>query len=212
MFAFPSTATLPATKSHEARGVYFTRNLDATQLHDGTLQVVESVGQRKARLITETYLIQEEPAIGFTGRQFLVVKDATKGWEGTLKGHDAANRVGNVYQCRVFSNGTGTCNCTAGDTKSGDCVHFLALRELIATGGLESPFEYLPPAPVEDIGDELLARMPATFDAGGSETDLVDTGALYGAESEADTPVVVEWNAKAIVNDWSWMPPDQEIF
>ena len=34
MFAFPSTATLPATKSHEARGVYFTRNLDATQLHD----------------------------------------------------------------------------------------------------------------------------------------------------------------------------------
>lgn len=160
MIAFPITATIPATASRNERSVVYTACTDRTQPHDGTLVVTEWMGSRVRRSVKTVYHVQEEPAIGVMGRVFLVLLHATTGLEGTRRGEEAAARVGSVYRCCVKADGSGHCTCPAGETRSGDCVHYLALRELIETGGLEHPLAYLPPEPVEDIGDELLADRP----------------------------------------------------
>lgn len=150
MIAFPITATIPATASRNERSVVYTACTDRTQPHDGTLVVTEWMGSRVRRSVKTVYHVQEEPAIGVMGRVFLVLLHATTGLEGTRRGEEAAARVGSVYRCCVKADGSGHCTCPAGETRSGDCVHYLALRELIETGRLEHPLAYLPPEPVFD--------------------------------------------------------------
>lgn len=142
MLAFPVTASIPATASRAERSVSYTACTDRTQPHDGTLVVTEWSGKRVRRAIKSVYLVQEEPPIGVMGRVFLVALQSVTGLEGTRRGADAEARLGNVYRCVVKGDGSGSCSCTAGTTRSGDCLHYLSLRELVATGGLEDPREY----------------------------------------------------------------------
>lgn len=131
-------ATIPPTLSHGERTVAWMPSGDPSDVQDGTLTITEHRGGvRRPRTVTQRYLVQETPAIGFAGREFLLVKDRTSGLEGTLLGHDEKTREGNVYTARVFSNGFGMCSCTAGNVGQHRCLHFLALKELIEQGSLQ---------------------------------------------------------------------------
>jgi hypothetical protein len=141
MLATITQATIPATKSHGERTITHTPNTgDGT--HDATVVVTERTGVRKVRFLTSTYLVEETPADGFDGRSFLVCKDRTNGADAdTVAGQKAADRCGNVYECHVFANGVhGGCSCDAMTCSKGKvaCVHWLAMRALIAAG-LPSP-------------------------------------------------------------------------
>lgn len=158
-------ATIPATYgkdgklTHNERRVKHTPNATGSGPHSGTVTVTEHTGVRVRRVVVDTYLVDEQPEIGVTGRVFLVLKDAMNGSTlDTAKGQKDAERIGNVYECRVYGEfGSCTCDgfvCSNGRNK---CVHLLALSALV-DAGLPHPQEG-PPAedwhPAEDDTAEI---------------------------------------------------------
>lgn len=142
MLTFPVTASLPATASRAERTVAYTANTQPDTPHDGTLTVTEWAGSKVPRTITSTYLVCEVPPMG-DGRRFEIVLFKTEGAAPSRQA-SAQQRVSSLYYVGVGPDGSGSCTCPAGEV-SRECVHQRALSELIATGGLESPFDYLPP-------------------------------------------------------------------
>lgn len=137
-----STSIIPATRSHGVRTVTYLRNNFPTQAQpqDGTLTITECMGGKfTQRTITNRYLVQEMPAVGFMGRAFLVVKDHAKGDDDTKRGQAGNGRIGNVYDCCLHADGLNRCTCIAGGVKRFPCAHALALRALIDDGALEQP-------------------------------------------------------------------------
>ena len=159
MIAFPVTASIPATASRSERSVIYTANTDRTLPHDGVLVVTEWAGKRVKRTITTTYHVRCEPMGALPGRRFSCVPMGRTGAADARSKADAM-RNGTVYTTTIRPDGSGTCTCPAAEIGKDVCVHVLALSELIETGGLEDPLAYLPPAPLEDIGDALLADRP----------------------------------------------------
>jgi hypothetical protein len=160
MIAFPVTATIKATASRDERSVSYTATADKKLPHDGVLKVTEWAGVRVKRTIVTTYHVREVPMGALPGRRFESAFMSCKGLEGTSRGKATALRIGGVYTTTIKPDGDGRCNCAAAEIGNHECVHILAIRELIATGGMEDPLAYLPPTPQEDIGDELLADRP----------------------------------------------------
>lgn len=131
-----ATATVEATSSNPERELLFIRSLDPTATHDGILSITEVRGVRKPRKITELYQVSEQPAIGFAGRVFLVLKSASKGDSETKHGQGRQERIGNVYRTEIHASGGYACTCTAGQCKQAKCIHVLALTQLHESGDM----------------------------------------------------------------------------
>lgn len=137
------TASIPATKTRSERSVSYTANLDRTQPHHGTLTVVEWSGVRVKRNVTTKYHVRElNPIRGV--RQFECCLMSCTGLEGTSRGAATAQRIGGVYETAVAVDGAGDCTCPAGEIGRHECVHVMALHELIETGGMEDPMADAP--------------------------------------------------------------------
>jgi hypothetical protein len=143
MLTMPVTASIPATASRAERTATYTPNLEPDTPHDGTLTVVEWGGKKLPRTITSTYLVCEVPPMGH-GRRFEIVLFKSSGAAPSRQAA-AQQRVGSLYFTDVRPDGSGYCTCPAGEVGRTGCVHLAAMSELVATGGIESPFDYQPP-------------------------------------------------------------------
>jgi hypothetical protein len=140
MLTLPVTASIPATASRAERTATYTANTEPDTPHDGTLVVVEWGGKKIPRTITSTYLVREVPPVG-RGRRFEIVLLKSEGASPSRQ-QAAQQRVGSLYTTDVRPDGSGYCTCPAGEVGRTGCVHLAAMSELIATGGIESPFEF----------------------------------------------------------------------
>ena len=137
--------TLPTTATRTDWQFAYLANPDPTALADGTLTVTEGKGKRVKRTVTTAYAVQEQPCRG--RRALLLAKAAHAGDLDTAVGLAGFARCGEVYAVTVTP-GSVTCTCPAGVTGKA-CKHGIALRELIATADLPSPF----PRGDADAGD-----------------------------------------------------------
>lgn len=128
--------TLPTTKTREDWSFAYLPSADPSALADGSLTVTEHSGKRVRRSISCRYAVSEQPARGC--RCFLLVLESRTGDEETAAGREAATRIGEVYETRLFTSGRFACSCKAGQTGR-ECKHGLALRSLVATAELPSP-------------------------------------------------------------------------
>lgn len=200
-------ATIPEGKTHKERTVRHTPNTTGTGPHTGTVTVTEHRGVRVKRILSDTYLVEEQPEVGIAGRLFLILKDWTNADTDTVKGEADAERVGNVYECRVYGEfGSCTCDgfvCSNGKNK---CVHLLAMQALVAAGlphpQGQFPAESWPPA-------DLLA--PADDDTAEIEIDPYRPDEQEGP-SEPETR---DWRVGPPTASGrpAWViPPDQDMF
>ena len=149
------TGIIPASKTRgPIRWTYI--KAARTSPADGSLTLTEDVGKVVSRVISSSYDVAEEPPpAGMKGRQFLMVKTDHQGDLDTVKGKESAKRVGDVYQCRLFTDDQTSCTCPAGNTEharpgTGRCIQILALRSLTESG----VFEDNSPAPADRVGTE----------------------------------------------------------
>jgi len=137
-----STGPLRPTSASDRRSYVYLPSHNAEDLHNGKITINEDTGTRVCRTVSRSYLIQEQSPLG-PYRVFLVVKDDDAGRADLAAGKAGANRIGEVYECRipVFPGTLPTCTCKAGQVKRSTCLHMDSLSELVASGNLPDPRE-----------------------------------------------------------------------
>lgn len=163
------TGTIPASKTRGPISWTFLESGDRTAIAAGSLTTTEEVGKRSPRLVSSRYDLDEQvPPAGMKGREFLVVKTDHKGDGDTVKGQESVRRVGEVYNCRLFDDGTSTCTCPAGVSErcrpeGSKCVHLLCLKDLVAEGAIP-----------DNLPDQHPARTDTSTGRWGADTPPAD--------------------------------------
>ena len=116
--------------------------------NEANLHITETSGVIEIKHVERVYSVEEQYAMGWMGRIFLMAKTKHTGDTKTVKGAKGEMRAGEVYECRVDETGNGlhSCTCIAGQTSRGrkpnnrlanvPCIHLEALVDLVLTIGM----------------------------------------------------------------------------
>ena len=138
--------------------------------NDAKLHITEKNGCKIVQDVVRVYAVEEQYAMGWMGRIFLLAKISHDGDIQTVKGAKGVLRTGEVYECRVDETGNGlhSCTCIAGQTSRGrkpnsrlasvPCVHLEAMVDLVLTIGL--PDLKPPMVSIEQRIGEMAAAFP----------------------------------------------------
>lgn len=134
--------------------------------NEAKLHITETSGITTVRHVVRVYAVEEQYAMGWMGRVFLLAKLGHLNEVGTVKGAKGILRTGEVYECHVDETGNEqhSCTCVAGQTsrnrKSNNrlakvpCVHLEALVDLVLTIGVPD---------LKPVIQSLPARVEETF-------------------------------------------------
>ena len=138
--------------------------------NEAKLHITETSGITTVRHVVRVYAVEEQYAMGWMGRVFLLAKLGHLNEIGTVKGAKGILRTGEVYECHVDETGNElhSCTCVAGQTsrnrKSNNrlakvpCVHLEALVDLVLTIGLP---DFKPPVlSIEQRINEMATMFP----------------------------------------------------